>query len=326
MTAVLTPQFCELGKAVIQVERDAIAALEHRIDHSFRTACEIILKCKGRVVVIGMGKSGHIGNKIASTLASTGTPAFSVHPGEASHGDMGMITSSDVVIAISNSGETPEIIKLLPVIKRLGVPLITLTGRVESTLSKAAEINLDVSVKSEACPLGLAPTASTTATLVMGDALAIALLEVRGFTADDFALFHPGGTLGRRLLLRVEDVMYTHENIPHVLPDCPLDKALIEVTRKRLGMTTVLDPHGKLLGIFTDGDLRRALDQGIDVHKTLIKDVMTSHCKTIPPKTLAASALKIMQDNKITTLVITDTTKTALGVVHMHELLREGVV
>lgn len=322
---VSKPQFCELGRAVIEVEAAAIEELKHRIDHNFTKACEILLTCKGRIVVLGMGKSGHIGNKIAATLASTGTPAFFVHPGEAHHGDMGMITAEDVALVISNSGETPELVCIVPFIKRLGIPMVALTGQKNSSLAKSATVNLDVSVKKEACPLGLAPTASTTTTLVMGDALAIALLEAKGFTSNDFALFHPGGNLGKRLLLHVNDVMRTDNEIPMVSENALLDAALLEMTRKSLGMTTIVSEDGKLLGIYTDGDLRRTLDQGRDIRSTRIQEVMTRNCVTIRPTILAAEALQIMELHKITSLLVTDDSRTPLGVLHMHDLLRAGV-
>jgi arabinose-5-phosphate isomerase len=321
----LKPQFCELGRAVIEVEAAAIEELKGRIDHNFSKACEILLSCKGRIVVMGMGKSGHIGNKIAATLASTGTPAFFVHPGEAHHGDMGMITPQDVALIISNSGETPELLCIVPFIKRMGVPMVALTGQKNSSLAKSASVNLDVSVKKEACPLGLAPTASSTATLVMGDALAIALLEVKGFTSKDFALFHPGGNLGRRLLLHVNDVMRTGNEIPLVAESALLDAALIEMTRKSLGMTAVVDAEGKLCGIYTDGDLRRTLDQGRDIRTTKIADVMTRNAVSISPTLLAAEALQVMELHKITVLLVVDEHQFPLGALHMHDLLRAGV-
>lgn len=319
-------QFCKLGKAVVETEAKAILELEQRIDHDFAKACQILLNCRGRIVVLGMGKSGHIGSKIAATLASTGTPAFFIHPGEANHGDMGMITPIDVALTISNSGETTELLNLVPFIKRLGIPLVALTGNPKSTLAKAATVNIDVSVKKEACPLGLAPTASTTATLVMGDALAIALLETRGFTSDDFARVHPGGVLGRRLLLHIDEIMHVGEEVPTVKENCLLYEALIEITKKSLGMTTIVGEDGLLRGIFTDGDLRRTLDKGYDVHATKISDVMTKNCITIPPKLLAAEALKIMEQHKITSLLVIDEQNIPLGVVHMHDLLRAGVL
>jgi len=292
-------QLKSLGLAVINTEIEAISALRDRIDDNFISACRYLLKCEGRIVVIGMGKSGHIGGKIAATLASTGSPAFFVHPGEASHGDLGMITDKDVVLALSNSGETSEILTILPLIKRLGVPLITMTGKKHSTLANSADAHLDVSVDKEACPLGLAPTSSTTVTLVMGDALAIALLEARGFTAEDFALSHPGGNLGRRLLLHVSDIMHTGIAIPQVNQDALISDALIEMTDKGLGMTAVLDEHDKIIGIFTDGDLRRVLAQTVNVHTTPLTDFMTQNCKTGKAEMLAAEALELMQRHKI---------------------------
>ncbi|MBI1731328.1 MAG: KpsF/GutQ family sugar-phosphate isomerase [Gammaproteobacteria bacterium] len=319
-------QLMELGRAVIETETEALTRLAARIDADFVAACRCMLGCRGRTVVIGMGKSGHIGGKIAATLASTGTPAFFVHPGEASHGDMGMITSDDVVLALSNSGETDEIISLLPVIKRLGVPLIALTGSSKSTLARAATVSLDVSVEREACPLGLAPTASTTAALAMGDALAIALLEARGFRKEDFALSHPGGTLGRRLLLRVTDVMHTGMAMPRVGPDTLLARALVEMTQKGLGTTAIVDEDNRVLGIFTDGDVRRALDAGIDVHSTRVGSAMTRGGKTIGPEALAAEALQMMETHKINALLVIDPEQRLLGVLNMHDLLRARVV
>ena len=315
----------DLGRAVIETERRALTALLDRVDDSFVHACVYMLNCEGRVVVLGMGKSGHIGNKIAATLASTGTPAFFVHPGEASHGDLGMITPDDVVIALSNSGETDEIVTLLPVIKRLRVPLISLTGNPASTLAQAADVNIDVSVEEEACPMGLAPTSSTTAALAMGDALAIALLEARGFGPDDFALSHPGGALGRRLLLHVDDIMHRGSEIPKVNADALLSNALLEMTAKGLGMTAVVDRDDRVMGIYTDGDLRRTLDQGIDVHKTTVGDVMTGNCKTIGAHVLAAEALAMMEEHKINALIVTDETNKVTGVFNMHDLLRARV-
>lgn len=325
-TQINSQQTRRLGLAVIETELAAIQALTSRIDDSFVKACELILACEGRVVVIGMGKSGHIGNKIAATLASTGTPAFFVHPGEASHGDLGMITPKDVVIALSNSGETGEILTILPIIKRLSVPLISITGKASSTLATEADINLDASIEKEACPLGLAPTSSTTVALVLGDALAVALLDARGFTEQDFALSHPGGSLGRRLLLHVKDIMHTGEDIPMVNEDASLRDALFEITRKNLGMTAIVNQQQKLIGIYTDGDLRRTLDKNIDVHSALVKDVMTVNCKTIPQSILAAEALTIMQANKINAMLVVDDDNSLIGALNMHDLLRAGVV
>jgi arabinose-5-phosphate isomerase len=273
-----------------------------------------------------MGKSGHIGSKIAATLASTGTPAFFVHPGEASHGDLGMITRQDVVLAISNSGETAEILTILPLIKRMGAPLIAMTGRPGSTLSKSAEVHLDVTVAQEACPHNLAPTASTTATLAMGDALAVALLEARGFTQEDFARSHPGGALGRRLLLKISDLMHTGERVPRVAPEASLSEALLEMTRKGLGMTAIVDPQERALGIFTDGDLRRVIDSGVDVRKVKISDVMTRGGKNVAAGQLAVDAVNLMDRHKITVLMVLDEQHRLLGVIHMHDLLRAGVV
>ncbi len=315
-----------LGKAVIETEQVALSALAKRIDNKFVDACNIILDCSGRVVVTGMGKSGHIANKIAATLASTGTPSFFVHPGEASHGDLGMITPNDVVIALSNSGETDEIVALLPVIKRLNTPLITLTGNPDSTLAKTSNINIDVSIKKEACPLGLAPTSSTTAALAMGDAIAIALLEVRGFSEDDFALSHPGGTLGRRLLLRVDDIMHTGEDIPKVNENATLGEALIEMSKKGLGVTSIVNNDGTVLGVFTDGDLRRTLDSGVNFKSCHVKDVMTKNGKEIPANSLAASALALMETHRINALVVIDEENKLVGMLNMHDLLRARVI
>jgi arabinose-5-phosphate isomerase len=316
----------QLALAVIETEARAVADLAGRVDENFVRACEHMLQCDGRIVVIGMGKSGHIGGKIAATLASTGSPAFFVHPGEASHGDLGMITAKDVVLAISNSGETQEILTILPLIKRLSVPLIAMTGNAASTLAQAASVHIDVSVHQEACPLGLAPTSSTTATLVMGDALAIALLEARGFTAQDFALAHPGGSLGRRLLLLIEDIMHSGSAIPRVGKAASLSEALLEMTRKGLGMTAVVDEQNRVAGVFTDGDLRRMLDKGMDVHSTPITAVMTRDCKTIAPHVLAAEALQLMERHKINALLVTDDERRLIGALNMHDLLRAGVV
>ena len=314
------------AKRTINLEQDAITSLLTRIDDTFVKACELILACKGRVVVVGMGKSGHIGHKIAATLASTGTPAFFVHPAEASHGDMGMITTDDVVLALSNSGTTNEIITLLPLIKRLGITLISMTGNPESTLATAAQVNLDTQVEQEACPLNLAPTSSTTVTLVLGDALAIALLEARGFTPEDFAFSHPGGALGRRLLLKVEHVMHSGDELPAVARGASLRETLLEMTQKGLGMTLILAPDQTLAGIFTDGDLRRALDKGIDVREANIDELMTHGGKVARPEMLAAEALKIMEDHKISSLPVVNEHNQAIGALNMHDLLRAGVM
>lgn len=321
-----THDLIDSAQRTIRLEIEAVQELLPRINADFIKACELILSCKGRVVVVGMGKSGHIGNKIAATLASTGTTSFFVHPAEASHGDMGMITKDDIVLALSNSGSTAEIVTLLPLIKRLGIRLISMTGNPESPLAKAAEVNLDARVSQEACPLNLAPTSSTTASLVLGDALAIALLEARGFTAEDFAFSHPGGALGRRLLLKVENVMHSGESLPQVTRGTSLRDALLEMTQKGLGMTTVLEADGHLAGIFTDGDLRRALDKGIDVRDARIDDVMTPHGKTIRAEMLAAEALKIMEDNKISALVVVDGNDRPIGAFNLGDLLRAGVM
>lgn len=314
------------GREVIQTELDAVSVLVDRVNENFVRACEIILDCKGRVVVIGMGKSGHIGNKIAATLASTGTPAFFVHPGEASHGDLGMITADDVVVAISNSGETDEITALLPVIEHLDVPLLALTGNPSSSLATAANFNIDVSVSKEACPMDLAPTASTTAALIMGDALAIALLESRGFSVDDFALSHPGGTLGRRLLLRVKDIMHSGNEIPCVYEDTTLADALVEMTRKKLGATAIIDSDNRVLGVFTDGDVRRALDSGADIHQTKMSGVMTPGGKTIAPGSLAVEALSMMETHQINVLMVVEDGNFLVGALNNHDLLRARVV
>lgn len=316
----------QLASQVLAIESQAIAQLIARIDDDFVRACELMLHCQGRIVVLGMGKSGHIGGKIAATLASTGTPAFFVHPAEASHGDMGMIIARDVVLALSNSGETDELLTLLPLIKRLGTPLIALTGNPGSTLASVADVHLDVSVAQEACPLGLAPTSSTTATLAMGDALAVALLEERGFTAEDFARSHPGGRLGRRLLLLIDEVMHTGAQMPCSAPDDLLRDALLEMSRKGLGTTVIVDGDQRVLGVFTDGDLRRTLDRRIDVHSARMVEVMTRHCKTIAPGTLAAEALRMMQQYKVNALPVVNSEGALTGVLNMHDLLRAGVL
>ena len=319
-------ELIQSAQRTLRLELEAVEGLLARIDDSFVNACELILASKGRVVVVGMGKSGHIGNKIAATLASTGTPAFFVHPAEASHGDMGMITRDDVILALSNSGSTAEIVTLLPLIKRLGIKLVSLTGNPDSPLAQAAEVNLDARVEQEACPLNLAPTSSTTASLVLGDCLAIALLEARGFTAEDFAFSHPGGALGRRLLLKVENVMHSGDELPQVARGTLLKDALFEMSRKGLGMTVIVEADGTLAGIFTDGDLRRSLDRNIDVHTTLIDQVMTVHGKTARAEMLAAEALKIMEDHKIGALVVVDREDRPTGALNMHDLLRAGVM
>lgn len=315
-----------LGRAVLDAEARTLSALSPKIDGAFVAAARYMLACKGRIVVLGMGKSGHIGGKVAATLASTGTPAFFVHPGEASHGDMGMITAADVVLALSNSGETDELVILVPLLKRLGVPLVALTGNPASTLAQAADVHIHVAVEQEACPLGLAPTCSTTAALAMGDALAIALLEVRGFTQEDFARAHPGGALGRRLLLKIGDLMHRDAEMPAAAPATLLSRALLEITRKGLGLIVVVDDRGRVLGIFTDGDLRRALDRGIDIQNTPLAEVMTRGCTTVCAEALAAEALRIMQDKKINALPVVDDDNVLVGVLNMHDLLRARVL
>lgn len=321
---ITTNYLRELGLKVIDIEAQAVANLKTRIDTSYAEACRLLLDCQGRVILIGMGKSGHIASKIASTLASTGTASYFVHPAEANHGDLGMLARGDVVIAISNSGETEEILTLLPIIKLLDIPIIALSGNKQSTLANYATVHLDISVAKEACPLGLAPTSSTTVALVMGDALAISLLEARGFKEKDFARYHPGGSLGRRLLLQIKNIMHTGDQLPKVHMDCLLSEALLEITKKSLGMTTVIDAENNLCGIFTDGDLRRAIDHNVDIHKTAIKKLMTKKCRTIQKDNLAAEALQIMEEYKITSLVVVED-KMPIGVVHLHDLLRAGI-
>lgn len=317
--------FCTLGLAVIETEAQAVFELTQRIDARFEKACELLLACKGRIVVTGMGKSGHIANKLAATFSSTGSPAFFMHPGEASHGDLGMITRQDAVVAISHSGNTVEIVTILPLLKRLEVPLITLTGNVDSILAKSADVNLDVSIKHEACPLGLAPTTSTTVSLVMGDALAIALLQARGFSAEDFALSHPGGALGKKLLLRIDDLCHKEDQLPLANEKATISEALIEVTDKKLGMTCVVDNQGYLVGVYTDGDVRRTLTRQYDINTTQLKEVMTRNCRTIQMGMLAAEALAIMQKYSITSLVVVDDDNRPKAVLHLHDLLRAGV-
>lgn len=318
--------FIETAQRTIALEQDAVATLKTRIDDNFTKACSLMLDCSGRVIVMGMGKSGHIANKIAATLASTGTPAHFVHPAEASHGDIGMITEKDVVLALSNSGTTEELLSLLPVIKRKGVALIAMTGDVNSILAQSADVNLDASVEVEACPLGLAPTTSTTASLVLGDALAMALLEARGFTAEDFAFSHPGGNLGRRLLLKVENVMHAGKDIPVVSADTPVSQSLLEISAKKLGMTTIKNNSGDLVGVFTDGDLRRLLDQNKDLQQTQIGEVMTSSFRSVSASALASEAAKLMQENEIYSLVVLDENQNLEGIVTMHDLLKANVV
>ena len=317
--------FIEEARRVLRIEAQAVAALMDRLGNDFKLACRLCLETDGRVVVTGMGKSGHVAGKIAATLASTGTPAFFMHPGEASHGDLGMITPQDIVIALSNSGETDEIVRLLPMLKRAGVPLIAMTGREESTLARHATAVLNAYVKEEACPLNLAPTASTTATLALGDALAVALLKARGFTAEEFALTHPGGRLGRRLLVRVSDVMRSGEDIPQVAPTATLAEGLLEMSRKGLGMTAVADDAGRALGVFTDGDLRRAMDRGVDLKTTSMSEVMTTGGWTVAPDLLASAAVAEMKQRKITALLVVADGVLA-GAFNIHDLMRAGVV
>jgi arabinose-5-phosphate isomerase len=316
----------DLGRQALNVEIDGLRAQLPRFGLDFARACRICLNCRGRIVVTGMGKSGHIGGKIAATLASTGTPAFFMHPGEASHGDMGMITRDDAVLALSNSGETHEILTIVPAIKRLGVPLISFTGNASSSLARIATVHLDIGVPAEACPLNLAPTASTTAALAVGDALAVALLKARGFTEEDFARSHPAGALGRRLLLHVRDVMRTGEAIPKVAPETTLAEGVMEMTRKGLGMTAVVDGGDRVLGVFTDGDLRRAWDRAADVHGTLMEEVMTRAAKRIHPGTLAVEAMLLMETHRITSLIVVDGDDVVVGALNVHDLMRAGVV
>ncbi len=316
----------ELGRQALGIEIEGLRAQLPRLGGEFARACRICLMCRGRIVVTGLGKSGHISGKIAATLASTGTPAFFVHAGEASHGDIGMITRDDVVLALSNSGETAEILTLVPVLKRLGVPLIALTGNARSTLAQAATVHLDIGVPAEACPLNLAPTASTTAALAVGDALAVTLLKARGFTEEDFARSHPAGTLGRRLLLHVRDVMRTGAQVPKVAPDTTLAEGLMEVTRKGLGMTGIVDAADRVLGVFTDGDLRRALDRAADLRRTRMGEVMTRQAKTVQADTLAAEAGLLMETHRITSLLVVDAGDILVGALNVHDLLRAGVV
>ncbi|MFP4131944.1 MAG: SIS domain-containing protein [Thiohalospira sp.] len=331
MSDAMTPEpeedrLRELAAAVLDGEARAVAALREHLDAGFLHACRLLLGCRGRVVVTGMGKSGHVAGKVAATLASTGTPAFFVHPGEASHGDLGMITADDVVVALSNSGETDELLTILPVLKRLGVPMVALTGRPDSTLAREADTHVDVSVAEEACPLGLAPTTSTTAALAMGDALAVALLEARGFRREDFARTHPSGRLGKRLLVHIRDIMHHGEGVPRVAPQASLADALVEMSRKGLGFTLVVEADDRLAGIFTDGDLRRVLDHGpVDVHATAIGEVMTRSGRTLDPDQLAAEALEIMERHRINGAPVVDAEQRVVGACNMHDLLRSGV-
>jgi arabinose-5-phosphate isomerase len=315
-----------LARAVIETEAEAVSSLLDRVDDHFLAACRFMLECGGRIVVIGMGKSGHVGSKIAATLASTGTPAFFVHPAEASHGDIGMIKADDVVLALSNSGETEEVNLILPGLKRLGVRIIAMTGNPGSTLARHADAHIDVSVEKEACPLGLAPTSSTTAALVMGDALAVSLLDSRGFTREDFARSHPAGQLGRRLLLRIEDVMHGGDEIPSIPEQAPISQAIVEMTAQRLGMTAVTGADGKIVGIYTDGDLRRTLDLGLDPHSTPVGEVMTVGGKHISPRALAVEAAHLMQKHAIQGLLVIDGAGNLVGALNFQDLLKAGVI
>jgi len=325
-TGLSSEELLKLAGRVLDIESRAVMQLKQRLDRSFVAACELCLETTGRVVVTGMGKSGHIGGKIAATLASTGTPSFFVHPAEASHGDLGMITEQDLLLAVSYSGETQEVVTILPLVKRMGARLISMTGKPGSTLARAADVHLNVAVDEEACPLNLAPTASTTATLAMGDALAVALLESRGFTAEDFARSHPSGSLGRRLILQVSDVMHTGDEIPAVREHVRLSDGLMEMSRKGLGMTAIVDETNRILGIFTDGDLRRALDASIDVHRIEMHTVMHRECKTIPPDVLAAEAVHLMEEHKITGLLVADQEGRLVGALNVHDLFRAGIM
>ncbi|WP_282130431.1 KpsF/GutQ family sugar-phosphate isomerase [Pseudoalteromonas aliena] len=318
--------FIEQGLRVLNIERQALSDITQYVDENFHQACQLIYDCKGRTIVIGMGKSGHIGNKIAATLASTGSPAFFVHPGEASHGDLGMITKNDVVMLLSNSGETSEVLNIIPVLKRLGAKMIAMTGNEKSTMATLANVHVCIKVEQEACPLGLAPTASTTATLAMGDAIAVALLEARGFTADDFALSHPGGSLGKRLLLTLKDVMHGGANTPIINISQTVKDALIEMSAKGLGMTSIVDENQQLTGLFTDGDLRRILEQRVDIHTTQISEVMTKSCTTATQDMLAAEALNIMEHKRINGLIIVNEQNQPIGALNMQDLLKAGVL
>ncbi|HEY7889977.1 MAG TPA: KpsF/GutQ family sugar-phosphate isomerase [Steroidobacteraceae bacterium] len=321
-----TSSLLATARRALAIEAQAVEALLARLDDRFADACRVCLQCQGRIVVTGMGKSGHIAHKVAATLASTGSPAFFLHPAEASHGDLGMITRGDAVLALSNSGETPELLLLLPHLKRLAVPLIVMAGKTDSTLGRAATVAIDVSVPEEACPLNLAPTASTTATLAMGDALAVAVLEARGFTKQDFARSHPGGSLGRQLLLHVEQLMRTGEALPRVGPKTRLGDGLVEMSRKGLGMTVIVDDGNRILGVFTDGDLRRALDRQVDVHGAVMSEVMTSPCRSMGPQDLAAEAVHLMEVHRITALPVADEQGRLIGALNVHDLLRAGVM
>ena len=317
--------FTSIGKRVLTIESAAIARLKDQLDNNFDIACQLCLDCNGKIIVMGMGKSGHIADKLAATLASTGTPSFFVHPGEASHGDLGMISRSDVVVALSNSGKTEEIVSLLPILKSLGIKIIAMTGDNNSKIATASDVHIDVGVEEEACPMNLSPTASTTAALAMGDAIAVALLEKRGFSVEDFAKSHPGGSIGKKLLLLVKDIMHTDKQIPIVFQDQNLAQGLMEMSEKTLGMTAVINETGELVGIFTDGDLRRTLEANVDIQTTLMREVMTQNCITVTPNFLAVKAVEIIQDNKITSLVVVEENK-IIGALNIHDLFRAGVM
>ena len=317
--------FTSIGKRVLTIESAAIARLKDQLDNNFDNACQLCLDCSGKIIVMGMGKSGHIADKLAATLASTGTPSFFVHPGEASHGDLGMISRSDVVVALSNSGKTEEIVSLLPILKNMGIKIIAMTGDNNSKIATASDVHIDVGVEEEACPMNLSPTASTTAALAMGDAIAVALLEKRGFSVEDFAKSHPGGSIGKKLLLLVKDIMHTDKQIPIIFQDQKLAQGLIEMSEKALGMTAVINETGELVGIFTDGDLRRTLEANVDIQTTLMKEVMTQNCITVTPNFLAVKAVEIIQDNKITSLVVIQENK-IVGALNIHDLFRAGVM
>ena len=317
--------FKSIGKKVLDIESIAIAKLKDQLDNSFDIACQLCLDCTGKIIVMGIGKSGHIADKLAATLASTGTPSFFVHPGEASHGDLGMISKSDVVMALSNSGKTEEIVNLLPILKNMGIKIIAMTGDDNSTIATASDVHIDVGVEEEACPMNLSPTASTTAALAMGDAIAVALLEKRGFSVEDFAKSHPGGSIGKKLLLLVQDIMHTEELIPVVFQDDKLARGLIEMSEKALGMTAIINKKEELVGIFTDGDLRRTLEANVDIQTTLMREVMTENCITVKPNLLAVKAVEIIQENKITSLVVVEENK-IVGALNIHDLFRAGVM
>ena len=317
--------FTSIGKRVLTIESAAIARLKDQLDNNFDNACQLCLDCSGKIIVMGMGKSGHIADKLAATLASTGTPSFFVHPGEASHGDLGMISRSDVVVALSNSGKTEEIVSLLPILKNMGIKIIAMTGDSNSKIATASDVHIDVGVEEEACPMNLSPTASTTAALAMGDAIAVALLEKRGFSVEDFAKSHPGGSIGKKLLLLVKDIMHTDKQIPIVFQDQKLAQGLIEMSEKALGMTAVINETGELVGIFTDGDLRRTLEANVDIQTTLMREVMTQNCITVSPDFLAVKAVEIIQDNKITSLAVVEENK-IVGALNIHDLFRAGVM